>query len=463
VRAPAALLAVALLVLPAGVAPAAAQGADTVVVSLADAERRALEHNPLLERPRTEVELSRARHERAKGAGWLPELSLRNVWGPIPRQRGEFTETGVLISPDTAKGISDLRWFTQVDLEVLQPIYTFGKIRTLAEAAEHGVDASRASLASTRAEVRHQAEELYWGVLLGRELLRVADDVDARVQEADSTLQEQYEEGSATQNDLFKFRIFRYDVDRRRREAEDRLRMAREGLRAAMGLGEETPYRLETRVLEPRRVELDSLERYTALALEHRPRLAELRAGIAARSSLAEAERKERYPNLFAGGQFRLNQAPSRFDPRNPFWDDQTNFVRAGVVVGFEWNLNFMQHDDEAEISRLEARRLRDQLAPLRERIRIEVREAYLEASRAQADVADSEEALQASDNWLRAELQTFDIGIGDVEDVIDAFRANAEMRIEHLRKIAELNTALSALRRAVGTEIGTPNDSDEP
>lgn len=435
-------------------APAAGQGIDTVVVDVAEAERRALENNPLLERPRADVELSRAQRQRAERARWLPQFNLRNIWGPIPRQRGEFTETGVLISPDSAKGISDLRWFTQVELQVLQPIYTFGKVGTRIDAAEHQIEASEANLASQRAEVRLQVQELYWGVVLGRELLDVADDVTDRVEEADSTLQERYDEGSATQNDLFKFELFRYDVESRKREAEDRVEMARAGLRAAMGLPEGTPYRVETEALAPLDATLDSLPRYTEMALRNRAQLSQLEAGIAARNSLVEAEERDRYPNLFAGGEFRVNHAPDRFKPENPFWDDHTNFVRGGVVVGFEWNLNFMQHSDEAEISRLEARRLRALLEPLKERIRHEVREAYLEARRARADVADSERALQASENWLRAEFQTFDIGVAEIEDVIDAFRANVEMRIEHLRNIAELNTALSALSRAVGTDL---------
>lgn len=432
---------------------AVSQSVDTVVISLEDAERRALEYHPLLEPAAVEVDLAEAQSDRARKARILPEFNLRNVWGPIPRQRGEFTETGVLVSPDSVKGIGDLRWFTDVQLQLVQPIHTFGKAGNRLEAAEHGVAASEAGLDATRADALLQVRELYWGLLLGLELRQVARDVLDRVDEAEETLQQRYDDGEATQNDLFKFRIFRYEAYRRTREVESRIREAEAGLRAATGYGEGTTLRPAAEALEPREVTLDSLEAYVGAALESRPELSRLRAGIAARRSLVAAERADRWPNLFAGAEVRVNQAPSRFDPENPFWDDQTNFFRAGVVVGFEWNLNFFQHGARAEVSRLEARRLEAQREPLAQRIRLEVREAYLKAERARDDVREGEEALQASESWLRAELQTYDLGLGDIEDVIDAFRANAEMRTEQLRNIHEFNTALAELSRRAGRD----------
>lgn len=449
----ASILALALCVLCPAVG-AAGQAGDTVVVDLDEAIRRALDEHPLLAAPRAELELSRAQRTQASNARYLPEFNLRNVWGPIPRQRGEFTETGVLVSPDTVKGIRDLRWFTQVDLEVLQPVYGFGKVESRLDAADRRVDVSEANLEVIRADVRLQVEELYWGAVLGAELERVVSDVLGRVEEADSILQRRYEDGDATQNDLFKFQIFRYEIESRRRELESRLGQARGGLRAAMGVPEGTPVRTRTSVLEPVEVTLDSLSTYMETAVAHRPELRQLRAGVAARRSLAEAEDRDRWPTLFLGGRFSMNRAPSRFKPRNPFWDDRTNFTIGGLVLGLDWNLNFLHHRDEARVSRHEARRLEAQVSPLEERVRQEVRAAYLEARRAQGNVEDGREALQASENWLRAEFQTYDLGIGDVEDVIDAFRANAEMEVAQLRNIADFNTAVAELGRSVGRNL---------
>lgn len=428
------------------------------VLTLEDVERMALQNHPRLRAPAADVEIARAQRERARHSRWLPELRLRNVWGPINRLRAtELTGGGLPLSPDsTAAGLEDLRWFTDVDLSMTQPIYTFGKLDGLVEAAGHRVEAERASLASERSRVREQARELFWGLLLGRELLDVAADVQDRVAEADTTLQERFEdpEGGVTQNDMFKFRIFEYEVDKRHRRARDSVRLGRAALRAITGMPKGARFRLAPEALEPLQVELKPLSAYLATALESRPELRRLREGIKARTSLAESKEADLWPQAFLNAGFQWNVAPSRFDPENPFLSSDTNFFRPRILVGFNWDLNFVQTKDEARAARLEAQKLEAQRAPLARKVRQQVRQAYLKVERTRANLEQSREALEAADNWLRSATQTFDIGIGELQELIDAFRKNAEMRTEHLRNIFEYNAALAELSRAVGRDL---------
>ena len=448
-------LTVAVLLLGvAAPAPAPGQARDTLVVDLAEAERRALESSPLLRGATGQVDLARAQSVRASHARYLPEFNLRNVWGPIPRQRGEFTESGVLVSPDTALGVSDLSWFTQVNLEVLQPIYGFGKIGARVDAAERALEASEAGLEGARAEALFLVRQLYWGVVLGGELERVVEDVLENAAEAEEKLLEQYDEGSATQNDLFKFRLFKYEINSRAREVADVTDKALAGLRAAMGVDAGVSIGVETTTLEPVDVSLDSLDTYLEAARANRSELHALHSGIAARRSLARAASRDFWPTLYVAGGLSINRAPDRFDPRNPFWQNQTNYSRGAVLLGFDWNLNFLKHRDEARVERYEAALLEAQVDGLAAKVDQEVRGAYLTAQRAQADLEEGRAALRASDNWLRAELQTYDIGIGEIKDVIEAFQANVQMNTEQLRNIAEFNMAIAEMSRRVGEEV---------
>lgn len=429
-------------------------GGDTLVVSLAEAEELALRNHPTVQQSRLSVSIAESRRTQARNARFVPRLELTNVWGPIPRARGEFTDTGVLVSPDTATSLGDLRWFTEVSVEMLQPLYTFGKLSGLVDAAGFGLEASRSGLEASSDEVRLEVRTLYWGLVLGQELVDIADDVLNRLAEADSILQRQYDEGIATQNDLFKFQIFEYQVRRRRREARDRHAMVEAGLRAMLGIETTTPLRAEVTELSPLPADLRSLEHYLALAAEDRPELAQLQAGIAARNALTRSRRGELFPQLFLGADIRWNRAPSRFDPNNPFVNNPTNFFRPGVALGFRWNMNLVQTRDQVRLAEGETARLRGQVAPLNAKIRLEVREAYLAVGRARSDVDDSEAALTASSNWFRAESQTFDLGLSEINDLVDAFQANIEMRTEHLGNIFRLNTALAKLSRAVGRDL---------
>ncbi|MFQ5678364.1 MAG: TolC family protein [Gemmatimonadota bacterium] len=450
---------VALAVLVAGLwSPAAGFGQERgpLVLTLAEAERLALQNNAIVRMAGAEVDLSRAKKSRAAHARVLPKFNLRNVWGPIPRARGVFTKTGVLTSPDTSTGFSDLRFFTQVDLDIVQPLWTFGRLSGLDRAAGFGVEAAEADLSTKTAELRLQVRETYWALVLGYELLEVVDDMSEDAEEARAKLQELFDEGSeqVTQNDLFKFRIFEYDIHKARRQALDRIELGTAALRAAIGLDEATEITLETRELVPLEVTLDSLPTYTAMALRNRPEIAGLRAGIHASSSLVSVARSEHLPQLFFAANLRYNRAPSRFDSNNPFVYNPTNFFNPGIVVGFNWNLNVLQTRDKISEARYELARLTERESPLLDGIRLEVRKSYLAMRQAEANMQESRRALTASENWLRAETQTFDLGMGEVKDVIDAFRANAAMRREYLQNIFAFNTALAALGKAIGRDL---------
>jgi len=447
---------VAIVTPRAGFGQSAGEGVhrDTVVVSLAQAERLALRNHPTVQQSRLDVTIAESRQQQARDARYVPKLELQNIWGPIPRARGEFTDTGVLVSPDTSTSLSDLRWFTEVDLAVVQPLYTFGRLSGLADAAGFGVEASRSGLEASSDEVRLQVRKLYWGLLLGQELVDVADGVLNQLAEADSILADRYDEGSATQNDMFKFQIFKYQVRKRRREAVDRHAMAEAGMRAMLGLEGATAVRTDVAKLTPLEAKLGSLEQYVALAAESRPEVEQLQAGIAARSALARSKRGELFPQLFLGADIKWNKAPSRFDPRNPFVYNPTNFFRPGIAVGFRWNMNLFQTRDELRLAEHETARLRNQVTPLSKKIRLEVQEAYLAVLRARSDVEESEDALKASSNWFRAESQTFDLGLSEIKDLVDAFQANIEMQTEHLGNVFRLNTALAELSRAVGRDL---------
>jgi outer membrane protein TolC len=221
-----------------------------------------------------------------------------------------------------------------------------------------------------------------------------------------------------------------------------------------MGLDQAIPFDLATRSLAPLEFPLDSLEVYVGMALQNRPELAQLAAGVHARSSQASAAASDFWPQLFLGAQVKYNRAPNRFDPRNPFVYNPTNFFRPGVVLGFNWNLNFFQTRDRVRTARFEESMTAARAPLLEDGIRLEVQKVYLAVRHAGQDIRGSLKALQASDNWLRSEAQTFDLGISDVKDFIDAFRANGTMRAEHAESIVSFNTSLAALSKAVGRDL---------
>jgi outer membrane protein TolC len=352
-------------------------------------------------------------------------------------------------------GIDDLRPFTEVTLDAIQPLWTFGRLRSLRDAAAFGVDAGEADVAGKQATVLLRVRELYWGLVLGKELLKVADDAMADVAKAENRLKEELDAGSddVSQNDLFKLQVFKYEIGRRYRETVDRVTLGVAALRAALGLDDAVDLDVAAEELVPLSVTTDGLEPYVTMAFSNRPEIEQIHAAMSARSSLVRASKSEYFPEFFLGIQMKYNYAWERFDSRNPFVYNPFNFFRSGFLIGWNWNLNFVQTRDKVRIARAEVAQLAHQDSALVSGIRLDVQKAYVELKQARENLRESEEALKVSDNWLRAESQTFDLGIGEVRDLIDAFRANSAMRVEHLQNIFELNTAVARLTKAVGRD----------
>ncbi len=432
------------------------QQAQERTLSLAECEQLALQHHPSVHDAVRRLDLAEARSDQAAHARYLPSLTLGQVIGPIPDARGSYTSGGALISPDTSFAFSNLGLFTQVDFELIQPIWTFGKLSSLTTAARFGVEAERAGHEATTTDVLVQIRTLFWGLLLGYELLDLVGEMLTEVDNAQSTIQTKLDDGAddVSQTDLFKIQVFRYEVEKRQREAMREIEIGKATLRTAMGLDESVNFELAPRRLEQIPLTVDSLDFYVALALDNRPEIAQLRAGIAARSALVRASTSDYLPQFYVGAQIQYNRAPGRFDPRNPFVYNPTNFFRPGVVLGMRWNLNLIQTRDIVRTARIEQEAIAEQEPILTEGVRLDVRTAYLALKEAERNILDSRLALRASQNWLRSETQTFDLGIGEVKDLIDAYQTHSTMRSEHLRNIFSFNTALAKLAKAVGRDL---------
>lgn len=107
------------------------QEVPTLVLSLEQCEELALQHSVPVQQASGNLELARLRHAQASHARYVPQLNLRNIWTAVPRARPAFTPTGVLTSPDTIVGFSDLRPLTEVTLDAVQPLWTFGRLSSL--------------------------------------------------------------------------------------------------------------------------------------------------------------------------------------------------------------------------------------------------------------------------------------------------------------------------------------------
>jgi outer membrane protein TolC len=463
------VLGVALLMSGAGVLmalapPAHAQpraaAADTAEVSLSSSIRRALEVSPEVDQRRAQRAFAEARHDEARANRFFTDFTGSSAHSLAP---GLDIPSGVTrpndelyLEPDVTNDWENLRLFTRVQAELTQPIYTWGQLSSTIRAAEHGIDVEEAAVENKSLEVAARTGELYFSLLLTNALDRLARETGDAINRAQREVERLLDEGAedVDQADLFKVQLTKQEYNRRVVEINQRQQTARAALKRQLFLPERTTLQLADRELAPLPFEVpsDSLAHFMQLAVNNRPELEQVRAGIAARSALVDVAQSDYYPKLFFGTSASFTYTPGRYRQPNPYVGDPFRSRSARTGFGLRMNLNFYQTRARVEQARAELNEVRYQQSAAEQLVRFEVEDAYRNVLIAQADVESRDESVTITEEWLRTEQINFDLDIGNTENLIDAVRANLEAEASYYQAVQRYNVAILKLLRATGT-----------
>lgn len=426
---------------------ASAQDAPEEGLELPALIEKALETSPDLEEIRADVDqeiinLNRARY------GRFPRANYNQVFGVVPEARGN-----AVFSPDEDIEFFDgLGPFTRIELNVVQPLYTFGAISKGIEAAEHGLASMTAVERQEEAEVVQAVAELYYNLLLSRELEGAFDDLVSALEEALEAAEERLAEGEAgvTQEDVLKLRFALASFQERFAEVKMGRGLAQSALRRAAGVPPEEQFRVSGKKLRPLELELEPLEYYVDVAMEERPEVKSLTEAVQARRADAARLKAELYPAFFATGVFRYAVAPNRTDQRNPFVRDDFNYIYGGVVLGLNWEFDFgkLAEIDEVET---EERKLLAQRRKLVTGLRLEVEQALRTLENAQRRVELGRSRRKASRSLLVVAAANYELGIGAADLILEALGMHAEGVGKYYEAVRDLNLAVARLYRTIG------------
>ena len=199
---------------------------------------------------------------------------------------------------------------------------------------------------------------------------------------------------------------------------------------------------------------IPSVDLYVQHALAGRPEFSQLREGIEARRRLVEVERKQGYPLFFVGLLGDLAYATNRDRLENPYVIDPLYHAAVGPVIGFKYNLDFgiragKVKEAEAEVQKLEALQTTPSTAS---RSRFATRTRHGGGGRAQREgpVRGVDNAKQ----WLVASSSNVDLGVGDPDDLADAFVQYARTRADYLQALYAYVFGLEQLAHAAGQDV---------
>jgi len=162
--------------------------------------------------------------------------------------------------PVTGSTTSHYGPFSRGELEIIQPLYTFGRLSSEILAASRGVDVKRAATQNAREVTIAAVKELYYNLLLSRQLKALLDEVQENFTKALTTAEKRLEagEGTITQQDILKLRIGLSSVAREVYTLERAIAVTRGALMRQLGIPFEDDFDIVETRLEPVTVQLQS-------------------------------------------------------------------------------------------------------------------------------------------------------------------------------------------------------------
>ncbi len=379
------------------------------------------------------------------------EFTATGGIGPAPTVRGSS-----IYSPNTDAALSSnmaLAW--QVGIEGVVPLWTFGKITNLWDAASAQVKVGEHEVKKEKNEVKLSVRRAYYGVQLARDSIALVHDATERIDKYMGRLAERVARGEGDDIELLKLRMYRAELDARESEARRQERIALSGLRFLTGVT--GPIDIPDVPLKRARHPMAPLTRYLEAARLFRPEVNMARAGVAARQAQVRLENSRYFPDIGLALRASYSRAPEVTNQINPWVYDPANRLIYGAALAFKWKLDFLPQSARVAQAQAQLEEIRATERYALGGVATEVEQAYAEAADAQKRVDAYTRATNYARQWLIKVQQGIDVGTFEDEDIVMPAREYALKRFSQMSAVYDYNIALAKLAETTGWDAAGP------
>lgn len=375
------------------------------------------------------------------GVAVVPTLAGNNVFSP---------NTDVSLTSSLGVG-----W--RAGIEGVIPLWTFGKISNLWEAADANVKLNEASVERDRDAVRVDVRKAFFGLQLARDSQLLLKDVRSAVEKGQVALQKQIDKDEGDPIDLLKLQTYGSELDIREAEASRYVTVALAGLRFYTGVAD---LDIPDEPIRPPKHQLGHVTRYLQAAGLYRPEMAMVKAGLTARQAQVQLARAGLFPDIGIGVQVGFSAAPQIADQINPYITDPGNYFRYSAALVFQWKLDLLPQVARIRFAEAQLDEIRAQQRFALGGVAAEIEQAYAEVIDWKKRVDIYARAVQTAKRWLVMVQQGIDVGTIAEKELLDPAKAYALNRFNQLNAIMELDLAMSRLAKATGWDAIAPDGS---
>lgn len=424
------------------------------MLDIKQAVERAQNTDPRISEKEQLVEVARGMLEEAQGAKSFI-IDLNSFVGLAPSVKGgifEDSQGKLQIDKDALDFDGVSPWYN-LEFTIVYPFSTLGKAEHYSEAALNNIKVQMGEIELQKAQTYIDVLTAYYGYLTARDAVYLMEDANKKVASAIDLVQGWLDEGegSAKQSDLFALQTGQGIINRYMEQARGLQNIAEAGLRLLTGIDKDDEIQLADKRLEPAPLPEESLADLQQKALQHRPEMAQVEAGLNARRALLAAKHSEKYPNFYAGlgGAFAYSPNRPRLDELAIY--DPFNHYGATPVVGVKWDWWTGRQAGQVKQAEGEYSALIEKKSFAQKGIPFQVAEQYHQVHAHYKMVQQLYNAARSGRRWMVASYADFEAGVEEAEKVMTAFQGYILAYSDYLQTVNNYNLHVARLRVATG------------
>ncbi len=415
-------------------------------LTLEDAIQTGLEKSPIVAISEMSVQAAEAR-EREATTALLPSLRFAGSYArlsdvpefavDLPIQN--LTPNGIEIFPNIVDHYS-----ARVSLH--QPLFTGFRLQGNRDAARYNAEAERYGHIADKNELVYAITKAYWTAYRAKESERVVSASVDQLSEHLKNVENYYQEGMVTRNEVLKVQVRLSNTRVRLIETRSTLRVAFIQLNNLIGLPltTETELTSEPKYGLPEALDLDD---YVSTAVTDNPEIRELDSRKQMSESTVRVARSGWYPQVYLTGSYYYQRPHQRYLPLRDEFNDSWDI---GVTVSFDI-LNWGAIAHRTSQARAQLHQTEYAFEKRRDDITVEVTQHYLNVTSAREQVDAARFAMEQAEENFRITEDMFREEMVVNADVLDADVALLQARMAYIEALVKYEVAEAGLRKVIG------------
>jgi outer membrane protein TolC len=408
---------------------------DTLEFTLSDAIEFADNNNAELRQLKIDFEKSKADIGIARSA-FYPTLSATGYYAylsdlPVFQLDSMFIPMG-----------QHENYNLQVSLQ--QVLFAWGKIYDAYKIAGLNRDIAELNLIKKKQEVHCSVTKTYYGLLVLEQMVELTRESMEQLKRHEEAVKKRYEAGLVSQFDLLRSQVQVANLKPKLIEAENGLRLAREGFKMLLGMPQEKEFVLkDTLEIIEENYDPDSLKEE---ALNNRAELKNLQK-IEKISRLAKTiKARANLPTIFAGVSY---------DRKKPFsfggndWGSNLTFnigFQFPIFSGYKSLYDYNKSD-------LQLKEVDLALENLTKGIVLEITQSYFNLDAAKEEIGAAKENVNQAEKAFSIMETRYKNGLATNLEYLDAQIVTMQAKINYLNALKNYLSARADLIKAVGEE----------